>query len=80
MFVVVYIPTALVVGWWHRRTQMRVESDIGFQANREQVRLFRLILERQIGEATDQDIRDVIAQLKRIERDGQADGQMDRQQ
>ena len=72
MFVVVYLPAAMAVGWWHRRTQLRVDADAMFLGNPEQLRLFRLLLESQLGEASERDIRDAISKLRAAERENPA--------
>jgi len=44
-FVILYIPVALVVGLWHRRTQLKVEAEQVLRQNPFMARNFRMLVD-----------------------------------
>ena len=52
LFIVVYLPAAVLIGYWHRKTQLRVETTITVQQNPIMAKMFRTLLEVQTGKAT----------------------------
>ncbi len=68
VFVLAYIPLATVIGAWHRRTQLRIESEqIGLN-NPFLARNFRMILDTIEGNASKDDIRKFREFLIKIEK------------
>ncbi len=68
LFLVFYIPTAILIGAWHRKTQLRVEATIIAQANPVLAKMFRTLLDVQTGKADDEEIEKFRKMLKGIEK------------
>jgi hypothetical protein len=67
LFLVIYIPAAILIGAWHRRTQLRVEATIIAQANPVLAKMFRTLLDVQTGKADEKEIENFRNMLKGIE-------------
>lgn len=67
LFLLVYIPVAIVVGAWHRKHQMKVETDIGMLNSPLTARFFRIIIDIQEGRASKEEIQQIRSMLKDIE-------------
>ena len=52
LFIVCYIPAATLIGFWHRRTQLRVETTLVNQQNPILAKMIRTLLDVQTGKAT----------------------------
>ena len=68
LFLVIYIPAAILIGAWHRRTQLRVEATIIAQANPVLAKMFRTLLDVQTGKADEKEIENFRNMLKGIEK------------
>ena len=68
LFIVVYAPAAILIGYWHRRTQLRVETTLIQQQNPVLARMIRTLLDVQTGKATDEEIQEFRKMLTQIER------------
>ena len=58
MFLSVYIPAALLIGNWHRKTQLKVESTLTQQQNPLLAKMFRTLLDVQTGKASKEEIEE----------------------
>lgn len=67
VFLVVYIPVAILVGYWHRKTQMKVEAEQSMRQNPLLAKNFRMLLDVLEGKATKEEIEDFRNLLKAIE-------------
>ena len=67
LFLLFYIPAAIIIGNWHRRTQRRVESTINMHQNPVFAKMFRTMLDVQTGKASDEEIGEFREFLKKIE-------------
>jgi hypothetical protein len=67
-FIAVYIPTAMIIGSWHRRTQLKVETTLGMLESPLSARLFRIIIDIQTGKAKKDDIEEIRKMLLDIEK------------
>ena len=67
MFILIYVPAAILIGYWHRRTQLRVETTIINQQNPVLAKMIRTLLDVQTGKASQEEIEDFRDMLKRIE-------------
>jgi len=67
VFVLAYIPVAIGIGAWHRRTQLKVELDVGMRQNPMMARLFKTVIDIQIGKASKEEVEDVRKLLKLIQ-------------
>jgi hypothetical protein len=68
MFIIIYIPAATLIGFWHRRTQLRVETTLVQQQNPIQAKFFRTLLDVQTGRATKEEIEEFRKLLEKIEK------------
>jgi len=68
LFIVCYIPAATLIGFWHRRTQLRVETTIINQQNPVLARMIRTLLDVQTGVASEDEIKEFRKMLEKIEK------------
>jgi uncharacterized protein YneF (UPF0154 family) len=68
LFLVVYIPAALLIGYWHRKTQLKVESTLTHQQSPLLAKMFRTMLDVQTGKATKEEIQEYRILLRSIEK------------
>jgi hypothetical protein len=68
LFLVIYIPISILIGAWHRKTQLRVEATIIAQANPVLAKMFRTLLDVQTGKADDEEIEKFRKMLEGIEK------------
>jgi hypothetical protein len=66
-FVLVYIPTAMVIGYWHRKTQLRVENTISMLENPLFAKWLRILIEMQEGRASKREVEEMKQLLSKIE-------------
>jgi len=66
-FLLLYIPVAVIVGWWHRKTQMKVEQEQSMRQNPMLARYFRNLLDVIDGKASKEDIEEFRKLLRSIE-------------
>ena len=67
IFVLSYIPIAIVIGAWHRRSQMKIEVDVALRQNPLFAKMIRVLLDAQTGKATKEEIEEFRKLLKQIE-------------
>ena len=67
IFILLYIPIAVLIGHWHNRTQLKIEIDRMVRANPFLGRIWRIIIEMQMGKASEDEVKDVLKFLKSIE-------------
>jgi hypothetical protein len=68
VFILFYIPAATLIGYWHRKTQLRVETTLVQQQNPVLARMIRTLLDVQTGKATDEEIEEFRNMLETIEK------------
>ena len=68
LFIIIYIPAATLIGFWHRRTQLRVETTLVQQQNPFQAKMIRTLLDVQTGKAKKEEIEEFRKVLLKIER------------
>jgi len=68
MFILFYIPAATLIGYWHRRTQLRVETTLVQQQNPILAKMIRTLLDVQTGKATEEEIKEFRDMLNSIEK------------
>ena len=68
IFISLYIPAAILIGVWHRRTQLRVETTLVNQQNPLLAKMVRTLLDVQTGVATEEEIIEFRKMLKKIEK------------
>ena len=67
VFLIVYIPAAILIGFWHRRTQLRVETTMIQQQNPVLATMIRTLLDVQTGVASQEEIKEFRKMLTKIE-------------
>ena len=67
-FIAVYIPAATIIGLWHRKTQLKVETTIVQHQNPFLAKMFRTLLDVQTGHATKEEIEEFRKLLLDIEK------------
>ncbi|BDQ31826.1 hypothetical protein NZNM25_19670 [Nitrosopumilus zosterae] len=68
MFIIFYIPAATLIGYWHRKTQLRVETTLVQQQNPVLARMIRTLLDVQTGKASEEEIAEFRKMLNNIEK------------
>jgi len=71
VFIIIYIPSSIMIGAWHRKTQFRVEADVMIRQNPLLAKIFRTLLDVQTGKISNEEIEEMRTFLKKIE-DGKA--------
>lgn len=69
MFLVVYIPVSMLIGFWHRKTQLKVELTLTAHQNPFVAKLFRTMLDVQVGKASKEEIDKFRKMLLDIEKE-----------
>lgn len=68
IFLAVYIPASIIIGYWHRRTQLKIENTIHMQENPFYAKLFRVLIDIELGKMTKEEIEDFRNFLLKIEK------------
>ena len=68
LFLLLYIPTSIVIGFWHRKTQLKVDTTLGMYQNPFVAKMFRTILDVQTGKASTEEIEEFRKLLLNIEK------------
>ncbi|EPA05318.1 hypothetical protein [Candidatus Nitrosarchaeum limnium] len=68
VFLALYIPVSIIIGFWHRRTQLRVETTLSMEQNPFVAKMFRTMLDVQTGKATKEEIEKFREVLVKIEK------------
>ena len=67
IFLALYIPTAVLIGNWHRKTQMRIEHEQSMKQSPLMAKNFRVLLDLLEGKASKKEVEDLRKFLKSIE-------------
>ena len=68
LFLLFYIPASIIIGFWHRKTQLKVETTLTMQQNPFLARNFRIMLDVQTGIASKEEIEKFRGFLLKIEK------------
>ena len=68
VFILSYLPLAVIIGFWHKRTQYSVEASVKMQYNPWFARLFRVLVDIQTGRASEEEIKNFRDWLTSIEK------------
>jgi hypothetical protein len=66
VFVSAYLPLAIVIGYWHRKTQWKVEQEAMFSENVVQARLWLFMMNLVEGKATEAERQKMREMLEKI--------------
>ena len=67
VFILLYIPVAIGIGAWHRKTQLKIEADVSLKQSPLFCRVLGTIIDIQMGTATKEEIQELRKMLKKIE-------------
>jgi len=67
VFVILYIPISILIGLWHRKTQISVETELSLKHNVFLARNFRVLVDMIDGKATKEEIQNFRNLLTKIE-------------
>ena len=67
LFIILYIPIAVVVGSWHRKNQLKIETDVVLLQSPLLAKIYRTLLDMQSGKATPEEVEELRKLLKQIE-------------
>ena len=70
VFIIAYIPLSVLIGAWHRRTQLKIESEQTMLNNPFMARNFRMLIDIIENKATKEDIEKFRKLLTNIEKRG----------
>ncbi len=70
LFVFLYMPVAVVVGAWHRRNQIKIETEVALMQSPLHAKVFRILLDMQAGRATPEEVDSLRKLLKTVEDKG----------
>lgn len=65
-FISLYMPLSIIIGYWHRRTQWKVEQEAMFSENVVQARLWLFIINLIDGKVTDKEQQEMREMLEKI--------------
>ena len=70
-FTVVYIPISILIGAWHRKTQLKVDAEVAIRQNPIWAKMFRVLIDMNSGKVSKEEIESVRKFLKSIEDKGE---------
>ena len=68
LFLLLYIPTSIIIGFWHRKSQLKIDTTLGMYQNPFVAKMFRTILDVQTGKASTEEIEEFRKLLLKIEK------------
>jgi ABC-type multidrug transport system fused ATPase/permease subunit len=66
IFLVAYVPLAIVIGYWHRKSQWKIEQEAMFSENVVQARLWLFMINLVEGKVTEEEREEMREMLKKI--------------
>jgi len=70
IFVIIYVPIAILIGYWHRVTQLKVELDLRFTRNLMLAKIMRTLLDKKLGQSKENEIEELENYLQKISEKG----------
>lgn len=68
IFLILYIPTAILIGFWHRKTQLKIETTLQTEENPLLAKMFRTMLDVKTGNISQEEIEKFRKFLTNIEK------------
>jgi len=68
LFLVLYIPSSIIIGFWHRKTQLKVETTLTAEQSPVVAKMFRTMLDVKTGKASKEEIEKFRTFLLNIEK------------
>lgn len=66
IFIGAYVPLAIVIGYWHRKTQWKVEQEAMFSENIVQARLWLFMIRLVQGKVSEKEQKEMQEMLEKI--------------
>jgi hypothetical protein len=66
IFIAAYLPLAIVIGYWHRKTQWKVEQEAMFNENVVQARMWLFLIRLVQGKVSDKEQAEMQEMLEKI--------------
>lgn len=66
IFIVAYVPLAIVIGYWHRKSQWKIEQEAMFSENVVQARLWLFMINLVEGKVTEEEREEMREMLEKI--------------
>ena len=66
IFFVIYIPLSIIIGYWHRKNQLKVDSEALFKENKIGATLWLFVIDLIDGKLTDREKQEMREMLLRI--------------
>lgn len=66
LFISIYMPLAIVIGYWHRKTQWKVEQEAMFSENVVQARLWSFMIRLVQGKVSEKEQAEMQEMLEKI--------------
>jgi magnesium-transporting ATPase (P-type) len=76
LFVATYVPIAIIIGFWHRKNQLRIEQEAIFYENVVGARMWLFMLELIEGNVTEEEKRDMRNLLRKIVKKGAVENKL----
>ena len=73
LFVIIYFPISIIIGAWHRKTQIKVENEQALLNNPFMARNFRMMIDIMEGKASKKEIQNFREFLSKIEKKSDSD-------
>ncbi len=67
VLMIFYVPISILIGYWHRHTQLSIENIIKLSESPMLVHICRIILDSRTGRASEKEITELKALLSKIE-------------
>jgi len=67
-FVLVYIPLAILIGAWHRKTQLKVENEVILRQNLLWAKMFRTLIDIELKQISKEELNEIRKLLDSIEK------------
>ena len=65
-FIAIYVPLAIIIGYWHRKSQWRVEAEALFNENRIGATMWLFVIDLIDGKITEQEKKEMREMLLKI--------------
>ena len=66
VFILGYIPIAIIVGVWHRKNQIRIDTEVGLRQNPLLLKILKIIIDLQRGKANKKDVESMCKLLDEL--------------
>ena len=66
IFVAAYVPLGMIIGYWHRKSQWKVEQEAMFNENVVQATMYLFLINLIEGKATDKERQEMKVMLEKI--------------